>query len=222
MSHDLTCPNRPLPLHSQLKLTRRTSTFKATPLGYHPYPSRDGERREDGLASLLAEDLRLLEPDSDEQTRGVSFCKGDVSAIALTPSGKGQNGNQNGVESPLPSSHSGDREAQNGVEFGQNGMESGGEGVESQALVVQQTVGLDATDQRAVLNQVERFDRLMKVLNLLKSAGQMEELESSGVGGMADLKEHIRLALDEAVQLRRETAAMHTKIGVRGAKSGVG
>lgn len=216
-SHDPTWPNtitRPLPLLSQLKLTRRTSTFKATPLGYRPYPSQDRERKEE---DLVTEDLRLLEPNDDEQTMAVSF---NMSTEVPTLSGEDQNGKQNRVESPLasshgetqngmessfPGSHSDGREAQNGVEFGID------EGVESQ----QTAARLDEDDQRAVLNQVERFDRLMKVLHLLKSAGQMEDLEPSGVDGVVDLKEHIRVALDEAVQLRRETEAMQSKIRVR-------
>lgn len=80
---------------------------------------------------------------------------------------------------------------------------------------------LDEADQKQVLNQVERFERLMTVLGLLKGATSMEEM-GSGIGGgsssvaeIQDIKEHIKLALDEAVQLRRETTAMQNKIGVR-------
>lgn len=226
-------PTRPLPLHSQLKLTRRTSTFKATPLGYRPYPSRDRDKTDDEVTSLVAEDLShvtLVEP---EQATRVVFCKDDSSEAPILRSGEGGAQGQNWAESGNNGAESGRNVVEsgwNGAESGQNGAESGQNGAETPNSVSAEqsakspTGGLDQEEQRAVVNQVERFERLMKVLSLLKNAGQTEDFGSSigGVGDMQDLKEHIKLALDEAVQLRRETADMQSKIGVRGKESKIG
>jgi len=64
-----------------------------------------------------------------------------------------------------------------------------------------------------VLNKAERYEKLMKVLSLLKQARDLEdkELESrsreSSDQGIHAIREHIKAALDEAVQLRIETVA---------------
>ena len=80
----------------------------------------------------------------------------------------------------------------------------------------QKTGGVEQeVDQRRLVNQMERFERLMKVLSLLKGASGMESLEvSSEDVEMHDIKEHVKLALDEAVQLRMETSEMQRRIGV--------
>jgi hypothetical protein len=206
---DLKSPTHPL--HSQLKITRRTSTFKATPLGYRPYPSKDQNKKTDDIATLLT---ATLEPEPDN--------------IGGTPSSKpglleleSDTGDHTmGAPSILESEPDSEKDLSevlvlshiNGTEY-QNGASSPsstpGERGEASARA------LDQDGQRTVLNQVERFERLMKVLSLLKNAGQMEDL-GGGVVEMGDLKEHIKLALDEAVLLRRETAAMQRKVEVKG------
>ena len=66
-------------------------------------------------------------------------------------------------------------------------------------------------EMNKVVNKIERYEKLMKVLTLLKQAKELEENELDGgtheeAGpGLDTIKEHIKAALDEAIKLRVET-----------------
>ena len=70
---------------------------------------------------------------------------------------------------------------------------------------------LESDEESKVLNKAERYDKLMKVLSLLKQARDLEDKELGSTSledsdqGLQTIKEHIKLALDEAVKLRIET-----------------
>lgn len=141
---------------------------------------------------MLAEDLKLVDQEQSNKDRS----SGEASSEATT-------------------SISGEREAWDEMRGGAASAEVQPREVEEDSC----TSGtLDHEDQHTVLNQVERFERLMKVLSLLKNASNFGDFDGSvgEVAELQELKEHVKLALDEAVQLRRETAAMQSKIGVRG------
>ena len=70
---------------------------------------------------------------------------------------------------------------------------------------------LESDEESKVLNKAERYDKLMKMLSLLKQARDLEDKELGSTSledsdqGLQTIKEHIKLVLDEAVKLRIET-----------------
>ncbi len=91
------------------------------------------------------------------------------------------------------------------------------ETVESEDILIDHKAGGDASsitdgkklDEKKVLNQIERFEHLMQVLALVREAKENGGGGGGGGGkgeGIEGLKDHIMLALDEAVRLRKETA----------------
>lgn len=217
-SHSSTSATPPfrLPTRSQLKLTRHSSTFKGTPLGYRQYLRKETKEEDLGLAESADEgSLRVSFSGhldtftaSDTSTASAERLGEGISDHSPISQGSAEWDTQtHTVSSSLPE----DQDKEVGQETGgageEVGEETGGAG---------QEVG-EVGDQRRLVNQVERFERLMKVLSLLKGASGMESLEvvnSEEELDIHDIKEHIKLALDEAVQLRMETTAMQRRIGV--------
>lgn len=181
----------PFKIPSRSQLYRRSSTFKATLLGYKPYPFRE-ERNKNQLSLPLLEDMSNLRLESaGQESTEVSFTE-DLDLGSATVE------NQIGEDSSLP--------------VDQNEEQSVGGLTE------------EKEDQKMLFNQVERFERLMKVLDLLKGTANMDAFRSDmgGAGGelgaregmMEDLKDQIKLALDEAVKLRIETSALQSRLGI--------
>ena len=198
----------------------RSSTFKATPLGYKPYfilpsPSHTSAQPggEGAATKLFSEDedinnLRLpsAREDEEEGTR-VTFNKDPILDLSITSTGR------NSVEPEASAMRDQDI---NTKHMDSIKVDEEPENVEGQST---------PADEEKLLNQVERFERLMKVLTLLRGSGGMEAFLAEGDEGagsdsvargrMEELREHIKLALDEAVQLRLETTAQATAMQSR-------
>ena len=190
-----------LPSRTRHKITRY-STFKDTPLGYKPYFSQENRRNKEESPPLM-EDLENIGLDysgeeSGEKTQKVIFA--DVSSLVDVSNGS--------VSSEVV-----DEDLTDGGKEEEKLSDADDQPCES--LLNNQE------SQKVLLNQVERFGRLMEVLNILKEAKAMDDMESvdeggvvvggtAGVrtGGIEELKDHIKLALDEAVKLRMETTSM--------------
>ena len=140
---------------SHMKGQRRVSTFKDTPVGYQPYPSKQPKQSTSCLDEVIQHEncdkVYLLSDDEVEES-----------------------------ETP--------RQKQPSNKLLESDEES-----------------------NKVLNKAERYDKLMKVLSLLKQARDLEDKELGSTSlkdsdhGLQTIKEHIKLALDEAVKLRIET-----------------
>lgn len=192
-----------LPSRSLLKLTRRSSTFKATPLGYRPFLPHNDNRKsshqgEEPLHSSTLENMAELKLDSLEDLPtavGVTFAEEVVPCDhSVTETGsEGSEEKEVGKISRTGSNSS-------------SGSDGGGCG---------SLVDIDEDKKNLFVNQLERYERLMRVLDLLKQAKETGKREEEG-GGMAvgNLKDHIQLALDEAIMLRMETQTKHSNIGL--------
>ena len=167
------CPASPpsfkIPSRPQQKLTRRFSAFKATPLGYRTYPLRDRKNSDKSSAEDDLREFKLESPEEPftapslvEEFTKVSFSEtlemdiSDSGALRTTstPSENSVDG-QKRDSRERPSSRNEDIIAQNETSVSVEHRDEGGE-----------------KGQEKLLNQVERFERLMKVLTLLK--GQCE------------------------------------------------
>ena len=185
--------NFKLPSHPQLKFIRRSSIFKDTPLGYRQFFSRESKKS----PPVMKEDLRLeSHTSSPSESPNIKFTE---HLQSVGPTIQESNSQDDSLDSNVGS-----------ISENQNCL------LEDQA---EKLSPMNEANEENLLNQVERFERLMKVLSLLKEAKRMDELEESREGagtggGINDLKDHIKLALDEAVRLRIETKAMQSQIGV--------
>ena len=181
-----------LPAFSHLKLLHHTSTFKDTPLGYRPYISRKSAGNE-------RVDLQII-----ETAEGITEDEERKKPV-------------NSLNSPQFSASSDDKFP--GSRQSRTESDCSYRSVMSSHLVNQSDEKLsvkyktDAERRSIVLNKVERFERLMKVLSLLKESKALEEFEVAvgenrecgGNGGLDAMREHIKSALDEAIRLRMET-----------------
>lgn len=179
-----------VPSFSHLKLLHHTSTFKDTPLGYRRFISRKAAGSEQGDLQTMEVVDGIIEDKNN--SKPVDFIN---SPQCASPSDYELSGNKKSTI-----------ERGNGILHLVNHKEK-----------VSQKPKADAKMRKKVLNKVERFERLMKVLSLLKESKSLKEFEvgvgvgvsgesgDGSSGGLDALKEHIKSALDEAVRLRKET-----------------